>query len=168
MCAAFRFSGSTPATFATVAVILSTLLGFAISADAATLRFQILTGKIPGADILAEIEIRQALQMGRIPPVLNAVLEKEYTLHTEPDSVDGSFKLSDGSQLFFSCQAALSEGGRGATLLKLVFAHRTGTESQFPANDETVTPNEPLVKDQLVPSGNTTAFYFLLVSLVRD
>src|SRR5262249_44282999 len=125
MCAVFRYSGSTPATFATVAVILSTLLGLAISADATTLRFQILTGKIPGADILAEIEIRQALQIGRIPAVLNAVLDKQYSLHTEPGSVNGSFKLPDGSQLFFSCQAALSQEGRGATLSKLVFAHKT-------------------------------------------
>jgi hypothetical protein len=168
MCAVFRFSGSMPATFAAVAVVLSTLLGFAISAGATTLKVQILTGKIPGADILAEIELRQALQMGRIPPVLNAVLEKDYLLRAEPESINGSFKLPDGSQLFFSCQAALSEAGRGATLSKLVFARKTGKESQFPANDETVTPEEPLVKDQVVPSGNTTAFYFLLVSLVRD
>jgi hypothetical protein len=168
MCAVFRLSGSMPATFATVAVVLSTLLGFAISAGATTLKFQILTGKISGADILAEIELRQALQMGRIPPVLNPVLEKEYSLRPEPGSVNGTFKLPDGSQLFFSCQAALSEEGRGATLSKLVFAHKTGKESHFPANDETVTADEPLVKDQVVPSGNTTAFYFLLVSLVRD
>jgi len=168
MCAVFRCSGFTPATFAIVAVVLSTFSGSALSAGAATLRFQILTGKIPGTDIFAEIEIRQALQMGRIPPVLNAVLQKDYLLHTAPDLVNGSFKLPDGSQLFFSCQAALSEEGRSATLSKLVFARKTGKESQFPANDETVTANEPLVKDQAVPSGKTTAFYFLLVSLVRD
>src|SRR5690349_21714896 len=107
MCAVFRFSGSMPATLAAVAVVLSTLLGFAISAGATTLKVQILTGKIPGADILAEIELRQALQMGRIPPVLNAVLEKDYLLRAEPESINGSFKLPDGSQLFFSCQAAL-------------------------------------------------------------
>ena len=168
MCAVFRCSGFTPATFAIVAVVLSTFSGSALSAGAATLRFQILTGKIPGTDIFAEIEIRQALQMGRIPPVLNAVLQKDYLLHTAPDLVNGSFKLPDGSQLYFSCQAALSEEGRSATLTKLVFAHQTDKESQFPGNDETVTADEPLVKDQAVPSGKTTAFYFLLVSLVRD